>query len=200
MTAMVGRLRAAWAESYAEWMVILVVAVALAAGWGVKTFAENQVEPYSMAGVDVSYPAGWFASGPAAGVLRFRDTSSGGTPAQIEVRAATAVDAEAAAQALALEADALSLKRARELTAYRVLSSDDARYRGQPALHISYVFVQDESNAFRQELPTVMLGEDLLAYQQGKIYVFSLQAPRGEFGGARRHFQALLGSAAFSTK
>ncbi|HOG47391.1 MAG TPA: hypothetical protein PLB78_12205, partial [Anaerolineae bacterium] len=63
-----------------------------------------------------------------------------------------------------------------------------------------YAYVEDNANAFLQRLPVVMLGEDLVTYQQGRVYVISLQAPQDEFAEAQRRFQALLDSVSFGSK
>lgn len=188
------RLCAEWRENCGEWLVALVVVVALAAGWGLKAYAENAVEPYAADGLSVSYPAGWLASAPVEGVLRFRNAQAGGAAETLEVRLAAA-GAEPSVEALAIEADALSLERAQDLIAYRVLETGHTTYRGQPALAVSYVYVADKPDAFQQYLPKVMLGEDLLTFQQERVVIFSLQAPQDEFAAARRYLQALLDSA-----
>ncbi len=202
MSTATGRLRTSWSQNYAEWMVILVVAVALLAGWGVRTYAESWVGRASTAtgpALTVSYPAWWLSSADG-GDLRFRDVRAGGVPPAIEVRAANAAQADQAVHALALEADSLSLGRGRELSAYRILSTDTkATYRGAPALEVSYVYVLDKADAFQQQLPVVMLGEDMLVYQAGRVFVFSLQAPQDGFDQAQRRFRALVDSATFGS-
>jgi hypothetical protein len=204
--AWAGSLRAVWDAKRAEWLVILVAIVALAAGWGVRNYAENQVRPYWLtdrgAGAEqalyLSAPARWLSSRPADGVLRLRDVRAGGLAPTLEARVITIGGVQPFEQLLALEADALSLSRAQELTAYRILEMDDAvTLNGQPALRVSYVYVHDQPHAFEQHLPVVVLGEDLLTYQQGYLVVLSVQAAQGEFDRARRHYEGFLGSAAF---
>ncbi len=200
MTAVSQRLRASWARSYAEWAVILLVAVALVAGWGVRSYAEGRVERYSAGGLTVAYPASWLPSTLADGTLRFRDMQAGGAPPTLSLRPATAADAQAAAQAVATEADGLALTRGQDLTAYTTLATSNTTYRGQPARRISYAYVQRGANAALQRLPTVMLGEDLVVYQAGRVYVFSLQASQDEFERVRPRFQAFVDSAAFAAR
>ncbi|HPL29638.1 MAG TPA: hypothetical protein PLG21_16455, partial [Anaerolineae bacterium] len=120
-------------HGYAEWPVILLVVVALLAGWAIMSYAENQVQPYSANGISLSYPAHWMPSKPADGSLRFRDTQAGGVPATITLRPASACAAEAAAATVTAEADGLALNRGRNLTAYSALSNDSSTFRGQPA-------------------------------------------------------------------
>lgn len=185
----------------AEWLAIALVAVALTAGWALKAHAENRVVRYQAQGVAVSYPAGWLPSQAEDGSLRFRDTRAGGAPATITLRPAAAADPEGAARAVAAEAESLTLANTQEWTAYRVLSSEaNAPFRGQPARRLSYVFVHENPSAFQQHLPTVMLGENLVTYQQGRVYIFSLQAPQDEFARAQRRFQAFLGSVTFGSE
>ncbi len=188
-------------QSYGEWLVVLVVAVALVAGWGVKSYAETRAERFTAGGVTVSYPAGWLPSKAPDGTLRFRDTHAGGRPATITVRPAAAADARSAAEAVAAEAGGLALDRAMNWIAYHVLSADSrASFRGQPAQRLSYVYVDDSASVFEQHLPVVMMGEDLVTYQEGRVYVFSVQAPQGEFAQAQRHFEALVGSISFGAR
>jgi len=181
--------------------VVLVVAVALAAGWGVRYYAEGRVERYSADGVTVAYPATWMPSKAADGTLRFRETQAGGSAVSITVRGAAFANAQSAAQAVAAEADALTLDGKTNWIAYRILSNDaKATFRGQPARRISYVFVEDRPDAFQQYLPVVMLGQDVVTYQNGRVYVLSLQAPQSEFARAQHYFEALLDSAAFEPR
>lgn len=178
-----------------EWLVILMVIVALLAGWGVKSLAENQVSLYQMGNLSLAYPAGWSVS-TSDGVTTFKDMRSGGAPPVIQIATIPIVAARPATQTLALEADALALSRAQELVAYRILEMDDtATLHGQPALRVSYVFVLDEPDAFEQHLPLVMLGKDLLTCQGDQVIVFSLQAAQAEFEQAQRHFHKLVDSA-----
>ncbi len=200
MTAIASRAQTSRAQGYTEWAVILLVAVALVAGWAIKASAENAVEPYSANGITLSYPAHWMPSKPSDGSLRFRDTQAGGVPATITVRPASACSADAAASAVAAEAEGLILTHGSDLTAYSTLSTDSAAFRGQPTRRVSYTYVEDNANAFMQSLPVVMLGEDLVTYQQGQVYVISLRAPQDEFAEAQRKFEALLGSIAFGSK
>lgn len=188
-------------QGHAEWLVVLVVAIALVAGWGLKSYAETRVERYTASGVTVLYPAGWLPSKAPDGTLRFRDTHAGARPAVITVRPAAAADAQSAAGAVAAEAGGLALDRAMNWIAYHVITADGkASFRGQPAQRVSYVYVDDSANVFQQSLPTVMMGEDLVTYQEGRVYVFSVQAPQGEFAQAQRHFEALVGSVSFGAK
>ncbi len=198
MSATTNKLRAEWSATYAEWLVILAVVVALVAGWGIKSYAENQTARYTAGGLSVSYPVGWSASTTADGAMRFRDMRAGAAPPVFQVQSVRMAGASSVTQTLALEADALALSRAQDMTAYRILETDDAAtFRGQPALRVSYVYVLDEPDAFQQHLPTVMLGEDLLTYQQENVVVFSMQAAQDEFDQARSRFRALLESAQF---
>lgn len=200
MTAIASKAQTSRAQGLAEWMVILLVAIALIAGWGLKASAENAVERYSANGITLSYPAHWMPSRPSDGSLRFRDTQAGGVPATITVRPASACSAEAAAATVAAEAEGLILTHGSNLTAYSTLSTASAAFRGQPARRVSYAYVQDNANAFLQSLPVVMLGEDLVTYQQGQVYVISLRATQGEFAAAQGKFEALLGSIAFGSE
>jgi hypothetical protein len=196
MTALADKLHAR-NEMIAEWIIILMVVVALAAGWGIKSFAENQTVRYTAGDIGLTYPAGWSAS-TADGVTRFRDTRAGGAPSTLEVRSIGAAGATSITQTLALESDALSLSRAQDLTAYRILDADGtATFRGGLALRVSYVYVLDEPDAFEQHLPVVMLGEDVLTYQDERVVIFSVQAAQDEFNRAHQRFQALLDSVTF---
>ncbi len=187
--------RASLGDTYAEWAVIVVLLIALAIGWGIKAATENQMLPYTANGLTISYPSDWSASTTAEGVLRFRDVRAGGVPPVIEVRAIDAADAAVITQTLALEADSLALTRAQELTAYRILEMDDTvAFRGQAALRVSFVYVMDEPSAFEQHLPVVVLGEDWLTWQQGKILVFSRQAPQDAFDKTGPYFQRVMDS------
>lgn len=195
---MTQKMRASWAQSYAEWAVLLLVAVALVAGWGVRAYAEGRVEHYTADGLTVAYPADWRPSKAADGTLRFRDLRAGGVPPTLSVRQASLARPEVAAEAVAMEADSLALTRGQNWTAYTTLSTDaQVTFRGQPARRVSYAYVQDGGNAFLQQVPVVMQGEDLVAYQAGRVYVFSLQAPESEFARVRRHLQTLVDSAVF---
>ena len=202
MNAPSGR-RRPWERQTAEWLVIVLVVVALMAGWGLKSYAESRTARHiwGEAGVTLSYPLGWLASSPEPDTLRFRDTRAGGVAPALEVRACAAAEGQPISQTLILQADALALSRAQELLAYRILESDATGvYRGAPLLRVSYVYVREEGDPFQQHLPTVMLGEDLLVYQQGRVFVFSLQAAEDGFASLRGHLRSLLDTAVFGAR
>mgnify|MGYP005841778633 FL=1 len=183
-------------RDHSPWLVWLLVAVALVAGWALKAYAENLTESYSAGGITVRYPAGWVASGGDDGVLRFRDARAGGVAPVLEVRSYPGPVGQDVTAALTVQADALALTRARELSAYRTLDSDyAARWRGQPALRVTYAFVRDLPNPGLTSPPTVVLGEDLMVLTRGRVVVFTLQAPEDLYPRLRGRLEALTASA-----
>jgi len=186
-------------RDWSQWLVIALVIVALAAGWGVKAYAEGLSVRYSGAGVSVLYPAGWVASA-TEDMLRFRDARSGALPPVLEVHSYPAGAGGEAAALLGIQADALALNRARELPEYRTLEANAITLQGQPALQVSYAFVKDPPNPAYAGLPTVMVGEDLLMLREGRVYVFTLQAPQEQFSRLRSRLQAMINSARFGAQ
>lgn len=182
-------------ETWAEALVLGLVALALLAGWALRGYAVWRTSLFAGETLSVSYTYGWTLS-EQGGTVRFRDMRSGGIPAEFAVRAVQIVGITSITQTLAFEGDAMILSRAAEMPAYRVLESDSHfQVQGQPALRISYAFVHDDPNAFQQHLPVIMLGEDVLTYQREHLIVFSLQAPEADYSAAQRRFYALVESA-----
>jgi hypothetical protein len=195
MSSITNQVKAGWNMWYAEWTVLLVVLIALTAGWGVRSFAVNQTQSYSANGITVAYPYGWSAASTPEGALRFKDKQAGGVAPVLEVRVRPLASSTSITSTLAVEADALALTRAQQLTAYRTLETDEIQFKGQPAWRVTFAYVWDQPNAFEQHVPVVMLGEDVLTLQQGRLVVFSRQASERDFEALEAHFAVLQNTA-----
>ncbi len=182
-------------ETWAEALVLGLVALALLAGWALRDYVGRRTLLFAGETFSVSYPYGWTLSKQGE-TVRFRDMRSGGIPAEFAVRTMQIAGITSITQTLAFEGDAMILSRAAEMPAYRVLESDNRfQVQGQPALRIAYAFVHDDPNAFQQHLPVVMRGEDVLTYQGERLVVFSLQATEADYATAQRRFYAFVESA-----
>jgi len=87
-------------ETWAEALVLGLVALALIAGWALKQYAERRTLVFSGGTLSLSYPFGWTFS-DQGGIVRFRDMRSGGVPAEFAVRTAQIAGVTSITQTLA---------------------------------------------------------------------------------------------------
>jgi hypothetical protein len=194
-------------DRWAHWAVIGVLAVALLLGGVVMILAQGQRETASNAeaGLTVRYPQDWLLKVGQSENLVFQavDPASGSFNTTFQVRVvpipnqATSIDATSpVTSTLILVLNNLSLSRAQQTTAYRQLDLEEgASIGGQPAMEASYVYVQEGSNLFAQQMPVVVQGLDVATARGDKAYVFSLLAADDVFASAEKEFRRFVASA-----
>ncbi len=180
-------------------VVIALVALALIAGWGLKTWAESKatISADLDANLSLSYPALWATEMEKEKLLSIRDLQSEGT---------FKVSFSVAARELGPAADKpvedlirqLTEERGQELTAYRILKTDDTTVDDLEAAGISYAYVDDSSRGLlHTSLPVVVQGVDILVIRGTNLYVFTFAAPATSFSQQTGTLDAILRSVRF---
>jgi hypothetical protein len=196
MTALPERRRA---DRWADWAVILTLAVALVLGATVMTLAQGQRATYSNTevGLTLQYPQDWLLK-PAEG-LAFQaiapESGTFKTTYQVRTLPITATDAMTSTLALAL--NNLALTRGQRETAFRLFEvSEAAPVHGAPTAEASYVYVAKPADLFVERMPAVARGLDVAVARGNRAYVFTLLAEDDAFDAAEHDFRRFVDSAA----
>jgi hypothetical protein len=155
--------------------VVLLVLVALGAGWALKTFVERRSTPAVSAdgSVALAYPSGWAAaSGLTADTLFELYDPNSHTPFRSGFRVTSRP--VVAGQALGDLAILAALNRSRTLREYGELSNQQAVVSGRPAVQVTYGYVADPpAGAGPALLPIVVQGTDTLVLFKDRLYTFT---------------------------
>jgi hypothetical protein len=197
-------------RSEPEWVVVLVVVVALVAGWLLKTNVESSTLEFSGPGLSLRYPGGWLQEiNPQAGTLfSASDIRSGSLyRSSFVVRTTEALPAlPADAQGTEIEKQltpavtSWSFQRGQELAAFRVLGTEPAVVGGRQGVMLHYAFVSEPiASPFRQALPVVVEAADYLIPAGDRMLVLTAAADGTRFAEeTTRWFQPILNSVRFS--
>ncbi len=192
-----------------EWVVVVVVVIALVAGWLLKTAAESSTIQFTSPEISLSYPASWLREvDPEAGTLFSASNMRSGSlyRSNIAVRMSDAlpslpVGSEAGdIERMTPAITAWSFQRGQELNGFRMLATDSANLGGRLCAMIHYAFVSDPiSSPFRKALPVVVEAVDYLVPLGDKAIVVTVAADGMRFADENsRWFQPILSSVAFS--
>lgn len=182
-----------------EWVVVAVVAIALLAGWLLKSWVESRTTTFSNSDLTLSYPATWLRElgEPEQGVLfAAQDVRSGSLYAtHLSVRVADALPQvrQENVDPMLSAVTAWTFQRGQELEGYRVLGTEAAQVDNIDGVRIDYAYVSDPiASPYRRALPVVVEAVDYLLPYQGKLYVITLAADASRFEQEEGQFEALL--------
>jgi hypothetical protein len=181
-------------DRWADWAVVVVVAIALILGLVLREVTLSQTDSFSEGGVSGRYPANWVRETGEDPLLRARDPRGGELDTMLEVRS----------RPLAAEADpilvldALAYERSAQVVAYETLSTDQVLIGGKAVTRRSFTYVHQDRNPYVDRLPVVVQGEDLaLRDEDGRVIVVTLLASADDFTANYRYFRALVESLQF---
>jgi hypothetical protein len=193
-----------WTREEPEWVVWVLVIVALVAGWFLKGAFQYQMDVFTDpdTGLTFRYPASWFLEsnqaqiGDEGVILTVSDAhseSAFNTAFSVRLKAVeeetTAVD----------QAEMWIMRRGEELTKYRVLSKELSQVAGQEAVTIDYGYVEDplRSSALRGSLPVVVRAVDVVFIRDSKVYTLTFASDQLVFDGEKKTLERLLNSVSF---
>jgi hypothetical protein len=187
---------------------VIVVVVALVAGWLLKTIVESGTSEYRDASLALSYPAAWVreADSDAGVIFSASDTRSGSLyRTHVTIRSTDALpklplDAPGATiDKMTPAITAWSFGRGQELTAFRVLETGPATIGDREGAALHYAFVSEPiASPFRQALPVVVEAIDYLIPAGDSTIVLTVAADGAQFADANvRWFQPTLSSVRF---
>jgi hypothetical protein len=175
--------------------VVLVVALALLLGLGLRNLALNATDSVELGeGLPtLRYPANWRTLQPEG--LRFQATepaSASSFDTQIDMAVRELKPGETLDQARATRA----LQRSRDLSHYREFSAAPATVlAGEAALVTTYAYVADPTrDSGGSGLPVVVQGQDILFLQGTKLVVVTLTADATVWRQETGHFQLVTDS------
>lgn len=193
-----------WTREEPEWVVWVLVIVALVVGWFLKGAFQYQMEVFTDpdTGLTFRYPASWFLEsnqaqiGDEGVILTVSDAhseSAFNTAFSVRLKAVeeetTAVD----------QAEIWIMRRGEELTKYRVLSKELSQVAGQEAVTIDYGYVEDplRSSALSVSLPVVVRAVDVVFIRDGKVYTLTFTSDQLVFDEEKKTLERLLNSVSF---
>ncbi len=193
-----------WTREEPEWVVWVLVIVALVVGWFLKGAFQYQTEVFTDpdSGLTFRYPASWFLEsnqaqiGDEGVILTVSDAhseSAFNTTFSVRIKKVeeetTAVD----------QAELWILQRGEGLTKYRVLSKELSQVAGQEAVTIDYGYVEDplRSSAMSVSLPVVVRAVDVVLVRDNQVYVLTFAADQLVFDEASKTLERLLNSLSF---
>ncbi|MCS6774093.1 MAG: hypothetical protein RMM31_10980 [Anaerolineae bacterium] len=188
-----------WRDQWSAALAIVVTVAALLAGLALRASVESRVRTYSNpSGLSFQYPDGWQIDAREAdlGLIRVRYMAAAEYPTTFELRWIAVDPAMEDVDALSFAANQLAINRGREHLAFKVLDVQSRQtIKGLPASTTSYVLVEDSSGLMRQNLPAVVLGEDIGVRKGERVYIFSWLASEGNRAQTEAAFRAFVESA-----
>jgi hypothetical protein len=176
--------------------VIGLFAVALIAGWGLKSWAEAQATTLATlnAALSLRIPASWAPQAEKGALLSIRDLQSEGTFKT--TFSVTARELEPAAIKPVRDlVEPFTAERAQDLAAYRVFETSDTEVDGLEAVRISYTYEDEPTGGpFQTSVPVVVQGVDVLVTHGSNLYVLTFAAPATTFSQQAEIFDGILDS------
>jgi hypothetical protein len=90
--------------------------------------------------------------------------------------------------------DSLTLQRSIDLSAYRVLSVEQATVDGVSQTRMTFAFVDADPNPFIQRLPVVVLGTDIVILDGNRALVITYMSDQESYDDNLPAFQRFLAS------
>lgn len=165
-------------DRFADWLVIGLVIVSLAAGWLIKSNAESASQSISGDVGSFSYPIGWLSNKTDG--LHVADTRTDfGVPTEFGLTAET-VNADQDLKALSTRQ---TIRLAQDLDGFSMLSTKSESVNGEPAVTLAYAYVvvPDVGVASSNRLPVVVEAADTLIKHGDKLYVLRFSADSAAF-------------------
>nr|HID15117.1 hypothetical protein [Anaerolineae bacterium] len=183
--------RARWAD----WAVVVLVAVALILGWALRETILFRTAPFTIAETDISgrYPADWLREIGEDPLLALRNPFTSPFNARLELRVRPLAPDVDPLQAL----DDLSFDRASQMTAYSVLNTDRVLVGDEAVPLRTYTYVYVDNNPFADHVPVVIKGMDVALPDEGRVVIVTLLADVDGFDAHQRYFRAFVESLEF---
>ena len=181
-----------------EFLVIALVIVALLLGWALKGWVQGQTVPFtSEAGVlSTQYPGNWLEQVDKETLISVSDVRGEGafkTTFSVSARDMNPDFPLTQNDLLVL----LSVRRAEELTAYRVLGIDQGMVDGLEASKVDYAYVVEPAGALENSLPVVVEAADYVVIHEGMAYILTFASTADRFEEQEGVFDLILASVDF---
>jgi hypothetical protein len=181
-----------------ELLVVVLVVVALLLGWAVKGWVEGQMVSFTSddGSISLHYPGRWLDQVDKETLLTVSDVRQQGAfkpTFSLSIREMNPDFPLTQNDVLVT----LSVAKAEQLTAYRVLSGDAATVDGQTASTMTYAYVAEAAGAPQNAMPAVVQAVDCVVTYEGTAYIFTFATMAEHFEGDEDIFRSILGSVDF---
>jgi len=165
---------------------------AIALGLLFRQEATNQTWLFESraAGIAARYPAGWLVDERGNYVARIRDPRARPYKTQYVISVVPVSSQSTVRNVL----DSLTLQRASDLAAYRVLLVEEIATSGAARTRMRFAFVDADPNPFIQRLPVVVLGEDIIILDGNRAIVATFMADKDAYDTDHPAFERFLAS------
>ncbi|CAG0952018.1 Protease PrsW [Anaerolineae bacterium] len=179
-----------------EWMVWLVVAIALIAGWLIGSAIMGQTQTATVDKMSVTYPATWVQTSETDAVFAAYDLERGGVfGTRISLRQMPKADLISAQASLYDSVINWTAQRQKQLSSLRLLKTDVTQVNGRDAVKIEYAYLMDSpQGAALGAMPALMRGVDTLVVSGDQVYAFSFATPSQQFDSLDGLREQLLAS------
>jgi hypothetical protein len=178
-----------------ELLVVALVLVALLLGWVFKGWVLGQTVTFTSddGAVSLAYPDRWLEQVDKDTLVSARDVRAEGLFKPIFSLRTREMDPDFPLTENDLLA-ALSLDRAGELTAYRVLSVEQGMLGGVDANKVTYAYVAEPASGSQGNMPVVVQAVDWVVIHEGRAYILTLAAEADRFVDEEGAFNSILAS------
>jgi hypothetical protein len=182
-----------------ELLVVVLVVVALLLGWALKGWVVGQTVSFTSddGSVSLRYPARWLSQVDKNALLTVSDVRQEGAFKPTFSLSARELNPDFPLTQNDLLVT-LSVAKAEELTAYRVLGVEPATVDGETASTMTYAYVAEPAGGAQNALPSVVQAVDCVVTHEGTAYVFSFATLAELFERDEAIFRSILGSVDFS--
>jgi hypothetical protein len=177
--------RANWNEDARQLVaVLLMAAVALLAGYGLRGYVEGQTRTVGAGGASADVPSGWiFQTGAQDLLFTVIDPRNPGQ--RYSVSRPTAAGANAASVA-----DTTVAAKSHVLSQFQVVSRGSETIGGNSVPSVTYAYVTTRN----AQLPQVIEGRDVFLQSSGGVLVVTLESPTHSFDNAIATFEQFAAS------
>lgn len=178
------------ADRFASVLVIALTVVAILAGLALRQRSLNQTWQYTSreAGIEAEYPTGWLTDEQGNYVVRIRDPKSRPFKTQYIISVMPYGSQSSVRNVL----DGLTIQRANDLSAYRVLNIETVSVGGIERTEMDFAFVDADPNPFIQRLPVVVQARDIVIIDGDRAIIVTFMSEQARFNDNLQGFERFL--------
>lgn len=166
-------------DRYGLILTIVLFTLMILLGIFQKNSSSAQVWQFSSreAGIEAYYPAGWLSSETNDYVVLLHDPQAIPYKTQYSISVIPYGPQSTIRNVL----DSITIQRAYELSAYRVLNIEEISVGGLSMTQMDFTFVDADPNPFIQRVPVVVQGRDIVTIDGDRAVIVSFMSAQDEF-------------------
>jgi hypothetical protein len=179
-----------------ELLVLVLVIVALIIGWALKGWVQGQMVSFTTedGALSLRYPADWLEQINKDALLTVSDIRGEGAFKPMFSVATREMNPDFPLTPSDLVVT-MSLRKAEELTAYRILSTDSGTVDGMEASKVTYAYMVEPAGS--HSIPTVVEAVDWVVIHQDKAYILTFAATADNYAQEEGTFNSILATLDF---